>query len=252
MQHCKSKVTVYQSDNYGLFNLIDGNRTINKKKIERIIKEIKSGNDILDESPILVTESKNKLDIKDGQHRFIVSKEFTRPVHYIIKKKEMSLYNVAKVNSNTEKWKDQDYINCYTKAGNENYKLLAKFHKTYGIAVGTCLVLLTSGVQKNDTGLHDDLRANFEQGTFEVKKYKEAIQFAEICKSFSAFSGWNTRGFIVAITRILQAGQCDFDILLKKFNKDTSKLTKQPNWKGYINNLELIYNIDNSKRRTII
>jgi hypothetical protein len=250
MNHTPSKVKVYQTTDYKLFKLVDGNRSMNKNKIDRIIKEIKSGNDVLDESPILVNEIKNFLEIKDGQHRFEVAQQLKRPVHYIIKERNLSLYNVAKVNSNTEKWKASDFINCYAKAGNDNYKQLAKFHKAYGIAIGTCLTILTYGANKHD-GSREDLIVAFQQGTFVVKKYKEAVQFAEICKSFSAFSGWNGRGFIVAISKILQADKCDFDILLKKFNRDTTKLTNQSNWKGYVNNLEMIYNYDNSKRKVI-
>ena len=250
MNHSASKVKVYQSTDYKLFKLIDGNRSINKKKTNRIISEIKAGNDVLDESPILVTEVKNYLEVKDGQHRLRVAQQLKRPVHYIIKKQDMSLYNVAKVNSNTEKWTSQDFINCYAKAGNENYKQLAKFHKTYGIAVGTCLNLLTFGAQKNDGG-SDTLTEQFQQGTFVVKKYKEAVQLAEICKGFSEFSGWNSRGFVIAISKIIQADLVDFEVLMKKYSRDPRRLQNQPNWKGYLNNLQLIYNIDNSKQKPI-
>jgi len=98
MNHTASKVKVFQSTDYKLFKLIDGNRAINKKKVDRIIAEIKAGNDVLDESPILVTEVKNHLEVKDGQHRLQVAQQLKRPVHYIVKKQSMSLYNVAKVN----------------------------------------------------------------------------------------------------------------------------------------------------------
>ncbi len=251
MDHNQSKVKVYQSSDYGRFQMIDGNRAVNKRKIEKIIKEIRSGNDVLDESPILVTEVKNKLHIKDGQHRYLVARELKRPVHYIIKKQEMTLYNVAKINSNTEKWSSENFINAYAKAGNENYKQLDKFHKTYKISVGVCLSLLANGYQKRDSGDIGNLTDDFQQGKFIVKKYKDAVAFAEICKAFSAFPQWNTRGFIVAMSRILEFGTVDMDVLLKKFSRDTSKLTAQPNWKGYCDNLQRIYNFDNSKQKVI-
>lgn len=250
MNHSSSKVKVFQTDNYKLFRLVDGNRTINKKKVSRIISEINSGNDVLDESPILVTESKNYLDVKDGQHRLEVAKELKRPVHYIIKKAPMSLYNVAKVNSNTEKWKAEDYINCYSKAGNENYIKLGAFHKKYGISVGSCLTLLTFGVQKHD-GIIVDLYKQFETGEFQIKTNKEAVQFAEVCKSFSAFNNWNSRSFLIAFSKIIQADKCKMDILIKKFNDDPNQLIYHAHWKGVINNLEQIYNKGNSTRRPI-
>ena len=43
MQHSVSNVKVYATTDYKRFVVLDGNRPINKKKVERIIKEIESG-----------------------------------------------------------------------------------------------------------------------------------------------------------------------------------------------------------------
>lgn len=250
MKHNPSKITVYVTNDYSVFERIKGNRKTNKVKQENIISDIKSGNDILDESPILVKENKTKLKVLDGQNRLEICETLKRPVHYIVKKEEMSLYNLAKVNSNVEKWKGEDFINCYREAGNEHYIQLDKFYIKYHFGIGVCLSLLTHGTHKAD-GSNESLMAQFQQGLFEVKKYKEACQFAEICKGFSDFAGWTGRGFVIAISKILEADKCDFDVLMKKFKYNPKRLTQQSNWKGYLNNLEEIYNIDNSKRRVI-
>jgi hypothetical protein len=252
MDHINSKIKVFSTSNYKVFKKVDGNRPLNKNKIQKIIKEIQSGNDILDEVPILVKESKGSLEVLDGQHRLDIAQQLKRPVHYIVHKSDMTLHNVAKVNSNVEKWKGIDFINCYTKAGNTNYKQLGEFHKKYGIGIGVTLVLMTFGTQKKDSGIGQLLQHEFETGIFQIKKYKEAVQLAEICKNFEAFQGWNGRGFIVAICKILQADKCDFDVLVKKFNTDTKALVNQANWQGYISNLQSIYNKGNSKIRHIV
>lgn len=251
MKHKASQIIVYETDDYGRFQLIKGNRKTNEIKQKRIMNEIEHGNDILDEDPILVTVNGEKLEIKDGQNRFQICKKLGRPVHYIIKKQAMSLYNLAKINSNQEKWTSQNFIDCYAAAGNENYVQLGKFHKKYGFAIGSCLILLTYGLQKNDGGA-DELKIAFESGSFEVKKWKDAVHFAEICKQFSEFPAWTGRGFIVAMTRILQSNVCEMDRLVAKFNKNPGALTVQPNWKGYISKLQEIYNKDNSTIRPIV
>jgi len=251
MEHQKSKVVVHVTDDYKRFRYLEGNRTTNPHKQEKIIREIKSGNDILDESPILVSENNSHLDVLDGQNRFEIAKKLGRPVHYIIKKKAMSMINIARVNSNVEKWTNADFINCYKKTGNPDYKKVAEFQQSYHIAVGVSLMLLSYGSIVNEWGAHTELMESFHTGNFKIAKWKEAVAVAEICKSFSAFKYWNSRGFVVAICRILAKNTCDFDILLKKYTRDTSKLKSQPNWKAYAANLEEIYNIDNSKRRQI-
>jgi hypothetical protein len=250
MEHSSSKIKVYQSNDYKLFKVLDGNRPINKRKVENIIKEIKAGNDVLDEVPVLVKEVGKHLDVLDGQHRVIVAQKLGRPVHYIVHKTEMNLYAVAKVNSNTEKWKPIDFINCYKKAGNNNYKQLEEFHEKYNISIGVSLSLLTHGYKKRDGG-DGALTKEFETGLFLVKKYKEAVQLAETCNSFSEFAGWNSRPFINAICRILQAEKCEFHLLIKKFAEDPKRLERHANWKGYLTNLENIYNVGYSKRRVI-
>lgn len=250
MNHSLSKIKVYKTEDYSVFKAITGNRSLNKVKIDRIVKEIQGGNDVLDEHPILVTEKNNHLEVSDGQHRLEVAKKLGRPVHYIIKEEKMSLYNIAKVNSNVEKWKPIDFINCYAAAGNENYIKLGKFHKKYGIAVGSCLSVLTRGLQSHDGNIASEYVA-FEHGTWVITTYKEGVQFVEICKSFEAFSGWNKRGFLIAISKILRAEKCEMDVLVRKFNEDPKRLTYHADWKGFINNLEEIYNKGNSKRRVI-
>lgn len=250
MKHKESEVKVFQTTDYKLFKKIDGNRSLNNKKIDRIIKEIKAGNDVLDQVPILVASENGHLNVLDGQHRLAIAEQLKRPVHYIIRKKDMSMHDVAKVNSNVEKWSFADFINAYKKS-NKNYQQLHEFHKAYGFAIGSCLILLTFGAEKNADGSHEELNAKFQHGQFEVKKYKEAVQVAEICKTFSDFSGWNSRGFLIAICKLIQGEKCDFDVLLKKFKNNPKKLQQQANWKQYLTNLEEIYNIDNSKRRTI-
>lgn len=252
MNHSISKVKVFSTSNYKVFSTMDGNRALNKNKIQRIINEIKSGNDILDEVPVLVKEVNSHLEVLDGQHRVEICKALKRPVHYIVHKEKMTLHNVARVNTNTEKWNDQNFINAYVKIGNTNYKQLQSFQKTYGIATGICLGLLTAGLMTNDGGAYSEkVRLEFEQGLFEVKKLKEATQIAEICKNFSAYKHWNKRGFIISICRIIKSEMCDMDVLLKKFQKDPAALTYHTHWKGIIRNLEDIYNIGNSKRRVI-
>jgi len=251
MQHQVSKIKVYCTENYNLFKKVDGNRGLNTKKIERIISEIESGNDVLDLHPVVVKENKTSLEVLDGQHRIEVAKRLKRQVHYVLKKEAMNLYQVAKVNSNVEKWKADDFIKCYIAAGNNNYKQLEKFHQTYNISVGVCLTMLDQGIINNDQGATANLYRDFETGVFVVKKYKEAVQLVEICKSFEAFEGWNHRSFILAISKIISSDKCEMDVLLKKFKADPRLLQKQSDWRKYLTNLEEIYNIGNHKRRVI-
>lgn len=251
MNHTLSKVKVYQTEDYKRFRFIEGNRNINLAKVERIINEILSGNDILDESPAIVSENGKYLDVKEGQHRVIIAEKLKRPAHYIIKNEKLSLYNIAKINSNVEKWKFDDFINCYVKAGNNNYKKLKEFRDQNGISTGVCITLLMQGTMKSDGGAKHGFIQQFQQGTFEVKFLKEAKMIVEICKSFEPFEGITGRPFIIAICKILDAGKCEMNVLIEKYKKNPSRLVVKHRWKEYLTLLQEIYNTGNSKQRVI-
>ncbi len=250
MKLTESDIKVMKTASYEYFKTVDGNRTLNYKKIARIIKEIKAGNDILDHVPILVTMVGGRLHVLDGQHRLEICKQLNRPVHFIIRD-QMSLHDVAKINSNVEKWKATDFIRCYKKAGNPHYRKISDFMEVYEMPLSVTLKLLHHGIIKSDGGAKSDLKDAFERGTYEVKHYRQAVDIAESCKQFCQFNDWNSAGFVIAICKVLQADKADFDELVDKFKSAPGKLLKQNTWKDYLTNLEEIYNHGFSKRRII-
>lgn len=251
LTHNTSTVAVFQTDQYKNFNMILGNRGINLHKVEKIIKEINAGNDMLQYYPIQVRVVKEKLEILDGQHRFFISKKLKRPVYYILVSEEKSMPDIAKINSNVEKWKGEDFINCYMANGNENYKQLQEFLDKYKFSIGICLNLLHFGSPGDANGSNAKLRNEFEGGAFLVHKKDEAVEVAEIVKQFDSFKNWRGRAFILALYRIKQAGKISIDDLLAAYKKNTDMLTEQAHFKDYIVKLEYIINQGKHKRIVI-
>lgn len=253
LTHTISTVAVFQTDQYNNFSMIPGNREINLHKVEKIIKEIEAGNDMLRYYPIQVRLVNGKLEILDGQHRFFISKKLKRPVFYILVSETKSMHDIAKVNSNVETWKDDHFINCYMMNGNnqQHYRLLKEFSDTYKFSMGICLNLLHDGNPGNATGSNATLRAKFEEGQFEVLKHDEAVRVAEMVKQFSSFSNWRGRTFILAIYRISQAGKIAIEDLAAACKKNSELLTKQAHFKDYIVKLEYIINQGKHKRIVI-
>lgn len=251
LHHYTSTVVVFQSTEYKNFTMIKGNRPLNEVKMNKIIKQIESGNDMLAYYPIQVRVVGGKMEILDGQHRFVICKKLKRPVHYIIVTENKSMSDIANINSNVEKWKGINFINCYIQDGNENYKLILKFNDTYQFSLGVTLMLLSTGNPGSGNGAIDTLSSKFQQGTFEVQKFDQAVEFAEICKQFSTFKNWRQRALLIAIYRIWQAGKIPIEDLIAAFNKNPAMLTEQANFKDYILCLEKIMNVG-KKIRVII
>ena len=247
MEHIESSIKVYYTLNYSMFKAIRGNRLLNEPKIKRIMNDIKSGTDMLRYYPIVVDENMNVID---GQHRLYIAKKLKCNVYYIISKKA-TLHEIAKINSNTEKWSNDDFINCYIVNGNKNYEILRDFKDKYRFPLSVCQYLLMYGDAVRDGG-NDDIKQIFQQGKFRVEKQQRATEIAENVLLFSRFKNHKSRTFIVAISKIIHTGKCQLSEIVDKYNQqDESVLKQQANYKGYLTNLEEIYNYKCSKRRLI-
>lgn len=251
MHHQESSVKVYATNNYSVFRMINGNRDLDDRKIKRIIKEIEAGNDMLQYYPIPVKEVGERLDILDGQNRFYIDKKLKRPVYYILVAEEKSMLEIAKVNSNVEKWKPKDFINCYVQLGNENYEILKQFLDKYDISLSVSLIMLSTGEPGTESA-HNSINDSFRSGTFEVKKLTEATQLAEECRFFKSFPNWRSRAFVIAIYRIKKANLISLEDLVAAYKKRPEMLTEQANYKAYVNTLEQIVNVGKQKRIVII
>ncbi len=240
LHHTLSTIMVFQTKEYGRFKMLLGNRQLNETKIKRIIRDIESGIDVLKYYPIQVIEKNDRLEIIDGQHRFYITKKLKREVHYILMKESRDLPDIAKINSNTEKWKAKDFINCYIQQGNNNYEQLQWFMDTYKFTLTVSIKLLSSGNPGTESG--NNQSQEFERGLFKVDFFDKAVEVAETCKLFDAFPHWRDRGFVIAIFRIKEAGKITINDLLDKVSKTPELLKKQTGFKEYIFTLESIYN----------
>lgn len=245
MKHTPSAVAVFQSSDYDRFRLITGNRSLNLQKIKKIIADIETGTNLLRYNPLLVVVKDGHLDIVDGQHRFAVCKKLKEPVHYIIAE-DLTLYQIAKMNSNTEKWKSEDFINCYKELKNPGYIKLDMLLKKYKSSPVICVASLLHNGTVQVTG-HEGVTEIFKQGLLEAKHEDRAELLLSTAASVN-FSRNMTRDFLCALQRIIDAGVIEIGVLIEKVNANADELIPQTNTKRYIANLEEIANKGKHKR----
>lgn len=255
MKHTESSIKIYSTNEYDRFRMINGNRSINMKKVENMIADIKGDNDMppnnmLPYKPIEVKEMDDYLEILDGQHRYFVCKKLKLPVYYVIIEEDKSMQEIATINSRVDKWKMADYINCYINQGNDHYIRLQQFLNEYKINIGTSLRLLTAGNPGFD-GDKNNVHSVFKSGKFKIQKWDEAVVIADLCRSFKCYQFWTDRCFVVALYRINKAGCVKMEDLRASVEKNIDKLNRQVNAKSYIYNLEQIINIGKQKRIVI-
>lgn len=247
MQHNEATVKVYFTRDYGAFKSILGNRDLSQRKINRIISDIENGLDMLRYCPIIVDRDMNVID---GQHRLFVARQIRSNIWYVISD-TLSLIDIARINSNTEKWKPSDFLNAYLVHGLEDYKILDEFVNRQGISLGIGIKLLSQGCVSGTGITQKKVMPDFQQGKFKVNHMDYAEELMAVVKRFSSFNKHLTRDFIHAIHLLLKAGKANIDDLVRNFNHDSSQLDKCDSVKDHMNALELIYNWKKKERHLI-
>jgi len=247
MQHNEATIKIYFTREYGAFKSILGNRDLSQTKINRIIRDIDNGLDMLKFCPIIVDKDMNVID---GQHRLFVAKKIKSNIWYVIADK-LDLIDIAKINSNTEKWKAKDFLNCYIVQGLKDYEVLEDFVTRHKISVGIGIKLLMSGCITSSRDVTVRVKPAFERGLFKVEHMEYAERLLSVAERFSTFDKHLTRDFLNAIHNLLNAGKANIDDLIRNFNHDSSALDRCGTTKDYMNALEVIYNWKKKERHLI-
>lgn len=203
MNHVESSSKIYFTKEYSRFLLLGANRELNQTKVNRLKKTVIEGLNMFKECPVIVVEKKGRLEVIDGQHRFWVCKIMELPVFYVISK-EISVRDIAKLNSNSDRWKNADYINLFVQEGLPDYIQLQQFMDEYRIPLSTSLRLLNSGGIYSDAGFGS--ANSFKNGQFKIKELAAAKNIATKQKLFYRFGKRTSRAFLMAITQLRDNG----------------------------------------------
>lgn len=235
---------IKQSFDYHHFKTITGNRNLSEKKVQNIINDINTGLNLLPYCPIIIYNDNNTSYIIDGQHRFEVSKKLKKPVYYIECEK-ISLQQIAKVNSRSDKWTNKNFLDCYVNIGIKDYVILRDFIKKYNLAYSAAIgFLMTGKIAKG--GIHME---EFRNGEFKVKHFELADKIVNLTTSlFEIYNFYNDRYLISAMHEIYDKGKCDFNTLRRKIKEAPNEMNKNSAKKDYMYNVERVYNYKNQNR----
>ncbi|OIQ22022.1 MAG: hypothetical protein BM557_01190 [Flavobacterium sp. MedPE-SWcel] len=241
------KTHILETNDYSIFSSITGNRNISVLKINKLVKDINSGFNMLPYCPIIVSKTTDdKFSIIDGQHRFEASKETGNPIYYVICD-TLSLNKIALLNSRGDKWKPSDFLNCYIKIGIPDYIKLKSITDKYKVSIKVAVDLLM--FNKANTGKPSDA---FQSGEFKCKYLEETEHLLDLSISlFGRYVFTMDRHLLAAIQKLIASGKCDFDILSKKIGLKPVNMNKNADTKSYLRNIEDIYNYKNSKRQVL-
>jgi len=243
------EVVIHKTTDYAGFEKINGNRPLNQNKIAKIVADIEAGFNMLPFVPVIVSELPGgALGIIDGQHRAEVSRITGNPVYYVVCN-TLSLKQIAMLNSRGEKWKSQDFLDCYINLGVADYTVLADFVKKYDLDIGIARDLLMFGVPKLG-GFAS--RETFENGEFKAVHVVSGAELVDLTiHLFGKYKFYKDRNLMAALQVLKENGKCDFARLKEKIKQSGPLMDKQPDKKRYLNNIEDVYNFRVQKRDVI-
>lgn len=245
-------MNIQQSKDYHKFTMIIGNRVLSEKKIKNIIADIKGGMNLLPYCPILVyinNSSKQTYEIIDGQHRFEVCKQLKEPVYFVECQEQLSLLQIARMNSRTDKWTNRNFLDCYVNLEIYDYIVLKDFMKKYHIVYSAAITFLMNG--KISAGGTDSMEI-FRNGEFKVNHLELAEKIVSLTFDiFDIYTFRHDRYLIGAVHELYDKGLCDWEVLKAKVKSATNEMDKQPSQKEYKFNIERVYNYGNKNRVAI-
>lgn len=237
----KKIASVYQTDDYSKFKLIDGNRPIDHaKKIIESISEIG-----MLWQPILVNE---RFEIIDGQGRFLAMKTLKLPIIYI-RQDGLTIKEVRYLNQNATIWKPKDYIHSFavgsdSKISYTNFEVVQKQFPEFAERI----ILKAAG----DHGLATNQTSILKDGTYEGMDFEHmniAIRRLTILRKFDSIiprNVLNRTNVLYGIIFCIYIAEVDanFSILQLEdaIKKNINSIQGSKSFRDAIHNINYMYN----------
>lgn len=212
----QSDVRIFTSNQYDKFILSELNRIPGHyHKVRDSIKE----NDYTKYQPILVN---SKMEIVDGQNRFLACKELGLPVHFIVSD-EIKIFAAADINRASKNWTAMDYAIHYAKRGREPYiKLLdlcAKYNQKLSIV--QCFGKMT-GSNRSHT-------ENVKSGQFQFREDVDIEDFLSHMQDFEPYYSFAKKGkFVKAVLKLYLTKGYDQELMRNKLRMASGIVHEQP------------------------
>lgn len=220
---------ILETNNYDQFSFKPGNRRVDQNHLEYVEGKMKENYLV---APIMVN---SKMQIMDGQHRFMACKHLGFPVRYYITE-DMSADEIARMNNVAKKWKPEDYANVFT---GEDYKAYRAFRISYPKIVHTIAVILLGGAE--NTRINGDNA--FRTGYFKIKNYTKATKTAELIMQISDYSKmYAKRTFVLALLHCMTFKEFDEKRFLRKLKHKSNLLKAYAKATDFIQAIQDIYN----------
>ena len=237
---------VYKTNDLSIFKVIGGNRVPNPQHVKRLKTSILQNGMLC--NPILVNQ---KMEVIDGQHRLLASKEANSFVYYIILN-GYSLTEVHTLNLNQKNWTKKDFMDGYADMEIQSYIKLREFvNKNEDYNFMDC-VSFCSNKSASDNSVANKYKLvnpelskqeSFEEGTWKGKDFKLAQEWAEKIRLIKPYYiGYNKSTFVKTMITLFKNEKFDYSEFMHKVRLQPKALVDCANVEQQKMLIEEIYN----------
>lgn len=237
--------SIYIEENYQIFSLLEGNRVIKEKHV----MEIKASIEEHGYFPIPITVNE-KMEIIEGQHRFVALKELGLPIYYHIVP-GLSVNECSILNSMSKNWATIDYIEAYASRGNQNYvALLDLCHRFKSLGMNTIMNAINPNTQKNlkatQGGIESNLVKKIKNGSFECSKEqysaaKSTLEYVHKIENKAKTISGRKDIYYIALAFIYRNADIDKERVIKVIN-EANDICEVVNVPQALDEISRIYN----------
>lgn len=243
---------VYKTNDLSIFKQIGGNRVPNPQHIKRLKTSILQNGMLC--NPILVNE---KMEVIDGQHRLLASKEAKSFIFYIILK-DYSLSEVHTLNLNQKNWTKKDFMDGYADMGIESYIRLKEFVKNNDDYNFSDCISFCSNVSGNNYTIAQlnrtvnpelSIMQVFENGTWKGNDFVLAQEWADKIRLIKPYYlGYNKTTFVKTMIGLFKNDLFDYSEFMHKIRLQPKALVDCANIEQQRLLIEEIYNYRSRKK----
>lgn len=241
----ESKPKLQRTKDYSLFVMTKANRPLAKAGRADLRKSMQEYG-FLPTYPIHVRRVNGKLEIQDGQNRFMTARELGQMVWYV---EDATEINIARINNTQKKWKVSDYAGSYANQGKAAYRELLDFAAKYKMPIGLSAALL--GGHSSGKG-RSNWREAYELGTFQVRDREAANLTGRVFAALVSISAEvNSAVMAEALSAVFRISNVDANRIVDGAKRCPEKLVGFSSREGYLQMIEDLYNYGRRTRYPI-
>lgn len=231
--------TIHTSSNYDNFSLLPSNRE--PKHWRKIAESVKERN-LLPYVPILVTEKNGKLEIFDGQNRFLAAKSLLLPVHYFIIK-DATPTDMIRLNLGQTEWDNHAFLKYYSNTGNENYVRITKaLIEMPNLTLSAIMNTIWQSKKRGTSTLETFRNGDFVFGDQALEKCRKVSRMLNAILSKKGGRMLNQNSLVASISSLVGCPEFDFEHMMSQIDKFYDKISDQPDQEHYRRNMQKVYN----------